>query len=679
MQLSKKYLLVLALFSSATWADETLKIESVSVVSARDETDMRKDASTQKMVFGRKEIENLSVMTAGEVLGKLPGVEIGAGGMRARGMSRDSIRVLIDGEKQSGGTMGAFTRMPASDIERVEIHRGSSAEFGGSSPLVVNIVLKKGVSRAATEMKAALGLRDGEHNEQFSWSESGVNGDFSWVLPVSLNFARSPAKSSLDRQSSAIWQQEFPDGISEMGHHAFTPRFTWKSGRDSVTLSSMVFLGPSEKNTRTSAYDLLNPANNFIRNANEDGSARNLRLRLDGEKYFGESKLSGRFSLNNRHNELDVTRVTSSTINENTKSDEDEFNSAVRWDQPIDLHYISLGLEYNKLSREDQQLFTSVSATQYQSSSQDQIVWLQDVWTPQDSLTVTGGLRLENMQLKSDGNTQQDFALLPSVAVRWQPQDAWVFRTSLGAGMKMPRLNEITATVTRSITSNTPLDFDSRGNPNLKPERSVNFEAVAERYLAQKAGVIAANVYVRATSDFTERRLMLEGTRWIERPQNEGDALHWGVELDGKINTDQWGIAGGTAKAHLTLPNARVDDARLGITRNARDTPKYVMSLGWDQSIPKWQSSMGASLQLSGRSETNVPGEQIAFTEARALLDVFWLYKLNPQFNLRVSAQNLLDEDMRRQNRYINSGDEWKLLANDFGYRTVMFSVEGRW
>ena len=132
MQLSKKYLLILALFSSATWADETLKIESVSVVSVRDETDMRKDASTQKMVFGRKEIENLSVMTAGEVLGKLPGVEIGSGGMRARGMSRDSIRVLIDGEKQSGGTMGAFTRMPASDIERVEIHRGSSAEFGGS-------------------------------------------------------------------------------------------------------------------------------------------------------------------------------------------------------------------------------------------------------------------------------------------------------------------------------------------------------------------------------------------------------------------------------------------------------------------------------------------------------------------------------------------------------------------
>ncbi|MFZ9642418.1 MAG: TonB-dependent receptor plug domain-containing protein [Candidatus Methylopumilus sp.] len=684
MRLCKNYLFLLLLFSSTVLAEETLRIQSVDVAGARDETDMRKDASTQKMVVGRKEIENLSVMTVGEVLGKLPGVEIGAGGTRARGMSRDSIRVLIDGERQSGGTMGAFSRMPASDIERVEIHRGSSAEFGGSSPLTINIVLKKGVSKRTTELKAALSFRDGEPNEQLSWSESGGDASFSWVLPVSLNFSRSPANSFLDKQamsSTPSRTQEYTDGMSDMGHHAFTPRFTWKSGRDSVTLSSMVFLGPSEKSTRTTGIDLLNSANNFTRSANEDAEWRSLRLRLEGEKYFGESKLSGRFSLNNRHNELDISRITNavSSVNENTKSDEDEFASAVRWDQPVDLHFISLGAEYNKLSHQDKQAFTDTAAAQYQSSSQDQVLWLQDAWTPQDSLTLTSGLRMENMQLKSDSHTQQDFALLPSIAVRWQPQEAWVFRTSLGAGMKMPRLNEITATLTRSITSNTPLDADSRGNPNLKPERSINFEAVAERYLAQKAGVISANVYVRATSDFTERRLMLEGERWVDRPYNEGDALHWGLELDGKINTDQWGWSGGTAKAHLTLPHARVDDARLGITRDARDTPKYVMSMGWDQSLPKWQSSMGVSLQLSGRSETDVPGEQKAFTEARALLDAFWLYKLNPRFNLRVSGQNLLDEDMRRQNRYINGGDEWKLLANDYGYRTVMFSLEGHW
>jgi iron complex outermembrane receptor protein len=277
---------------------------------------------------------------------------------------------------------------------------------------------------------------------------------------------------------------------------------------------------------------------------------------------------------------------------------------------------VSLGAEYNKLSHADKQIFLGLNSGQgeYRSSSNEQVLWLQDAWTPQESLTVTYGLRFEDMQLKSDGIGHQDLALLPSIAVRWQPQDAWVFRSSLGAGMKMPRLNEITATVTRSVTTNTPLDADSRGNPNLKPEHSINFEAVAERYLAQKSGVLSANVYVRATSNFTERRLAQETnnnvTRWVDRPYNEGDALHWGLELDGKLNTDQWGWSGGTAKAHFTLPYARVDDARLGITRDARDTPGYVMSMGWDQSIPAWQSSLGVALQLSGRSLTDIPGNR---------------------------------------------------------------------
>jgi iron complex outermembrane receptor protein len=292
---------------------------------------------------------------------------------------------------------------------------------------------------------------------------------------------------------------------------------------------------------------------------------------------------------------------------------------------------------------------------------------------------LTSGLRFENMQLHSDTVDQQHFAALPSVAFKWQPDDAWVMRTSLGAGMKMPKLSEISNTVSRSVGTNTPVIADQRGNANLKPEHSINFEAVIERYLAQKSGVLSANLYVRATQDFTERRVALESGRWIDRPYNVGDALHWGLELDGKLQTEPWGWSGGTAKAHLTLPHANVDDKTLGITRMARDTPNYVMSMGFDQSLPKWQSSLGVSVQLSGRSVTDIPGEQKSYTEARALLDAFWLYKLSPRFNLRVSGQNLLNEDTRRQTRYFDEGNEWRLLANDYGFRTLMFTLEGRW
>ena len=661
-------------------AEEVIRADAVSVAGERDETQLRKDASTQKVVFGHKEIENLSVMTVGEVMNKLPGVEISGTGQRARGMSRDSIQILVDGERLPGSAMGSYARLPSSELERVEIHRGASAEHGGSSPLTINLVLKKALPKRSTEMKAGIGLKDGDPNYQLAWTETGGEGNFAWSLPVSLNFSKSPIKSFVDRRG-VNWQQEFTDGTSEMGHHAITPRFTWKSGRDNLSLSTMMFFGPSEQRTTADLFG----STTGLRISEQESDYQAIRLRLQGEKYFGESKLSGHLSANNRDTSTDISRLTTgqTSIVEKTRGLENELNTAVRWDQPIGLHYLSAGAEYIQLWRTDKQLFNyPASSSQYDTSSTDRVLWLQDAWTPQEAVTLTSGLRFENMYLQSDSNDQTRVGILPSVALKWQPDEAWVMRTSLGAGMKMPKLNEISNSVTRSVvfnTNSTPISANQAGNPNLKPEHSINFEAVLERYLANKMGVLSANFYARSTQDFTERRVALEGTAWVDRPYNVGDALHWGFELDGKIQTDPWAWSGGTLKAHLTLPHAKVQDDFLGITRMAKDTPKYVMSMGWDQSVPKWQSNFGLNLQLSGRSETDIPGEQKAYTEARALLDAFWLYKVSPKFNLRVAAQNILDEDTRLRNRYFTQAQDYQLISNDYGFRTLMVTLEGRW
>ncbi|MFH0933933.1 MAG: TonB-dependent receptor, partial [Pseudomonadota bacterium] len=264
-------------------------------------------------------------------------------------------------------------------------------------------------------------------------------------------------------------------------------------------------------------------------------------------------------------------------------------------------------------------------------------------------------------------------------AIRMEPADKWVVRSSLGAGLKMPKLGEISNAATLSVGTNTPVEADVRGNPNLLPERSINFEAVMERYLDAEAGVLGANLYVRSTQDFTERRVQFEGTRWVDRPQNEGRAMHWGFELDGKIRTDSFGWKGATLKSHLTLPHAQVKDERLGITRMAQDTPKYVFSAGLDETLPSLQSSYGITLQLSGRSVTDIPGEKYGYTKARTTVDAFWLYRFNPKFKLRVSGQNLLATDTERSTRYMSGGDTWQLNAVEHGYRSLVATLEGRW
>lgn len=679
-------------------AEDAIQLETIKITGQQDDVSERRDAATQKVIINRQEIERLGVLTIGEVLGRLPGIEVKGGGQRARGMSRDSVQILIDGERQVGGGGGVLNRLPAEQLERVEILRGSSAEFGGASVLTVNLVLKKALAKRSTDFKLGLGMRSHELNQQVSWTENGGSGNFSWSLPVSLNFNNAPIDSGAERQYSSagtltFWQQEQSKGVSKFGHHAIMPRFTWKSERDSLTLSPLFFDGPSTRNSSTLVAQYNDPAagTGFAkigeRDSDDRGSHRMFRLKVEGEKHFADIKLTGRMAANHGRSESDVTREqldstnVLTTFKENTRTTNQEFNTAARIDKPFGQHLLSAGAEFVKVRREDTQLFGGGFAAtgNHQASSRDGILWIQDDWTPQDAVTLTSGLRLENMEIAAENVTQTRVGILPSVAVRWQPNAVWVLRTSLGAGMKMPKLDEISNVTTRSVAANTPVEADKRGNANLRPERSVNFEVAIERYLLQKAGVLAANLYLRTTSDFIEHRVQQEGVRWVDRPYNEGDAMHYGVELDGKIRMDDAGWKGATLKSHLTIPYARVDDERLNTTRMARDTPRYVLSLGLDQTLPAWQSTYGVTMQLSGRSETDIPNEQSAYSQSRALLDAYWLFKLSPIYNLRVSGQNLLAADTRSQTRFMAGNNDWQLNAYDEGKRSLMVTLEGRW
>jgi iron complex outermembrane receptor protein len=589
-------------------------------------------------------------------------------------------------------------RLPAGDLERVEILRGSSAEYGGGAPVTVNLVMKKAVSKRSSNLKAAVGYRGSEPNVQFTLTENGGEGGFAWKLPITLNLHRIPAQSDKERQDTtagtrSLWQKESEKGTFSFRELALSPRMTWKDGSDTLSISPTLFDGLGRRDSDMTQAAYADPAAGAglafsgDRNSREESRRRMLRLRAEGEKLIGASKLSVRASFNNGKRTSDVVRTSrdvalATTIStEHGESSENETNLALRLDRPVGEHLVAVGLEHINLRRSDDQVFTGsfAAVTSAQAKERQSIAWVQDDWKVLPGTTLTYGVRGESIALDSEGTTQQHGLVMPSLAVRWDLVDRWVMRSSLGTGLKMPRLEEISNTTSPSISANTPVEADRRGNPDLRPERSLNFEAVLERYLADEAGVLGVNLYARSTQDFTERRVQLEGTRWVDRPYNEGRARHWGFELDGKVRTDNLGWKGATVKAHLTLPHARVDDARLGIQRMARDTPKYVLSAGLDESLPSLQSSYGISLQLSGRSETDIPGEQRAYTQAKTTLDAFWLYKLNPQFNLRISGQNLLAADTVRETMYLSGSSTWQLRTVDTGVRTVLVTLEGRW
>lgn len=689
----KTSLPVLLLVLTATaQAEEVKTLKEITVTSTgMNDVEERKQAATQKIIIDSKEIEKMGALTINDVLGKLPGVDVGAessGGVRAtnsRGMTRDSVQIVVDGEPIPPGhnrmIQGTVGRLPSAELRQIEIVRGSSAEFGGSAPVTVHLVLNKPMSRESTDFKVAGGTRGREPIVNVNYTKNGGDKKFAWSLPVTFNRNALLSARKLGRTDSAgVQQDDRADSLHTSDSLSISPRLTWKSGRDSLTLNPLVFRSRGKGESDFVRTDLAIPANSFMRKDEDRLERAYDRIRATGEIYRGDIKYSGRLSVSRSEHDSRARRldlVTQALSEDETHREAMDLNAALRLDWSAGKHMLAVNIEHMGHESDESLTSTGWASESHKSWDRQWNAWLQDEWSLSPATTLTLGLRGEFMRYAVDGAEQNHQRWLPSVAVRWEPVQHWVLRSSLGAGIKPPRLDELTNQPVRSVNANTPLEPDQRGNPNLRPERSLNFEAVIERYLPNDAGVFGANIYLRRTEDFTERRVELEGARWVDRPYNEGTAHHWGIEFDGKLRTDGLGWRGATLRAHLTLPHSRVEDERLGISRAAREQPRYILSAGFDQTLATM--SFGASLQHSGRVRTQTPGEQDFATESRTVLNAYVLRKLDATWNLRLSGDNLLRAKARRQQDAFAPGTWWSLATAEKGERTMLLSLEGKW
>jgi iron complex outermembrane receptor protein len=719
-------LAALALSGAALAAGDATTLREVTVSADADTLAERREAVTQKTVLDRAEIEALGGLTVGETIRKLPGIDAGqhtgdgAPSANARGLGRDSVQFLVDGERPSANARYALTlvgRMPAGELERIEILRGASAEHGGAAPVTVNLIMRKARPSASTTLKAAAGQRGSgghaEANGQLTLSRGG--GDtaadgtqFSWLLPLTVNRHGMPLdKRSERRHGGASVQTEHEAGPYTLDELILSPRLTWKKAGDSLTLWPSLYRNDGQRDTEVTRGRTATPGSAPLadgsRSDRESSELTIARLRAEGDlRLGGGGRLSARAALMGGWRDSDTARTwrdaagTASHSREKLARDENEFSAALRLERPDGDALAAYGLEHATHRRGERQETAGIGAidTRSEASQQHWTLWGQREWSPELSpgwlpdglpakaLTLTAGLRGEALRLESDGRTHRAAQLAPSLAARLDAGGGWILRSSAGAGIKAPRLDEISALTVRNAASsgvNSPLEADRGGNPELRAERNINVEAGLERYLAGEAGVLGASVYWRRTEAFIERTVRLEGTRWVERPDNQGTAHHYGLELDAKLPGETIGIKGGALRAHLTLPRGRVADRRLGFTRDARELPRYQFTLGYDQALPFWQSSAGFQLTRHGRARTAIPDERAESTQRGTLLDAHWVRRLSSSTNLRLQVQNLLGADTRRIADARASGDDWRLATDERGQRTWLLSLEGKW
>lgn len=173
---------------SLLWAEETVKIKEVVVTATKTET-LAENVAQDLTVVTKKEIENGSYRNISDVMENVLGVKLSEYGNRGatatvslRGSTSAQVLVLVDGKRLNRPGSGQVDLnsipVPLENIERVEILRGASSALYGADAMggVINIITKV-PDEPVTKLSASYG-RFATKNAELSTSRRIGNAGF---------------------------------------------------------------------------------------------------------------------------------------------------------------------------------------------------------------------------------------------------------------------------------------------------------------------------------------------------------------------------------------------------------------------------------------------------------------------------------------------------------------------
>ena len=707
--------LALCLAPAAALAAET-HLPEVIVGAERDDFDARRDASMTRLVYGREELDKMSEMTVGDYLRRLPGVTFsGPPGsprdVRVRGMDKGYTQILIDGEPVPGGGKERqiqVDRLPLDMIERIEIIRAPTADMPNEGLAgTINIVLREAPSQRVASARALYGVTDGREADAETKNVSAQYGDrfgdVSLLLNASVGERGEVKTKSKDEQkfrpngTRSDWKQEFEDERLVAEGFEFAPRLNVKLGGGSE-LNFTPFISSSDEDKRKTVdkFKYSTPATGVGRvgdgakRENEDklreiGRMRGewkTKLASGGEFSVHAAVQEGTEDKDKIAKEFNAAGARTKTADEHTENVERESFGGVRLKLPLGAHKLAGGLEYFDKTREDDKATVETDAkgkvTVKKPGQGDNFDIAEKRWVAfvQDEIDLgrghflTPGLRSQWIDQSSvDGagrRASNDITLnSPSLHYLWKFDARNNLRASIAETIKLPKFDELS--VVTETKSGTFADPDKTGNPDLKPEKALGFELGWEHFLPRSGGVLGANAFYRDISDKIEKRITQDGARFVERPQNVGDARVWGIELDARTQMDMIGLPQLMLRANATRLYSQLEDSASGRDIRVKDQPPYVYNLGFDYYLPRWEASFGGNYNYTPRflkDQANASNRD--YEAEQKLLDLYVYKRIARQFGLRLTATNLLD--MKK--------DKDKLAVDAAGNRTVTREIE---
>lgn len=206
---------VVVLASFTAQAETVTKTEEVTVTAGRVEQELL-DVPMAVTVVTQQEIKESSARNIGELLEDVPGVMVNNAG--SQGLKRVSIRgedtfrtlTLIDGQKisEQKSMSGAAIMIDPSSVERIEVIKGPASVLYGSDALggVVNIITKKGAKKPF-EAEGSVEWNGAGHGWGEAISLGGTYGGLNYHLDAGYQ-SHGNIKTPLGYQNGTDFRQK---------------------------------------------------------------------------------------------------------------------------------------------------------------------------------------------------------------------------------------------------------------------------------------------------------------------------------------------------------------------------------------------------------------------------------------------------------------------------------------
>jgi len=585
-----------------------------------------------KTVISQAEMLRYGDASVTDALRRATGIQIGATGGAGRAQFRGSTAaptILVNGEAVQGGRRAGASLIDTFTpemIDRIEVTRQASVTQGSAAAGgVINIILKD--PRAGTlggVVKVGYGeLSAGEQEQrqrQLNLQLDGKRDKLGYSLSANQSRTDSTTETALTRADGKITvQRQQNEGEFKM----LAPRvqYEFKDAHNSKLFVESFYREHATRSQNSSTQQ----------QTDSDSTRLNLRL----EQKHGARDDKWRLAVE-QENEQQRTRSLNGVQRVPELVDEEtrEWSASYAGSQKIGTaHQVKFGAELKQTS-----LNSNIDA---ELTEERQSVYLEENWKISKQHTVTAGLRQEWLTRSGLVDYQQN-NLSPALAYRYQYNPAWSLQIGYSQSYRTPRTDDLLSTVTpsTSLDAGSLNNPDQGGNPNLKPEQIQSVESTLG--YNKEAGGFNLTVFRRSIDDYIEKVVSLEGTRFVERPQNQAEALASGLELSAR-----WALR--NQDGHSLLINGQISTIRAEIQRAgqadrlASNVAPYSSSIGLSYQYQplKWSTNLNIGYQPSYRRPLD-DQPYIRDVNARTTLDISSTKRFDQGWAVTVSGRNLL-------------------------------------